>query len=286
MEFVHNLLDLLKIFVTDLQTSHPQRFVVDKCSSSIERKVPMFFLATDSPKYIPIISSYTKQFGIETIVMPQDRVEKGVTFTIKQGQKCPKGWYDMLLDDIILSFSDTLVAARHSTFTQSMPMPLMFDGASIKGIRGPIFCEVGDHGASIHKITATSGLFTCQVNSLSYLIFYLGKTMSCLEDMQTWLFRDNPSKTFTYSTDDDVNVQEVIHHMTVHFPDVELPDAFSAAVDFLNPPSRLGAETKGGWYGVKPRNTMTYGADSLSWFDKKFRGRTESCPTCTYFTVK
>jgi hypothetical protein len=104
--------------------------------------------------------------------------------------------------------------------------------------------------------------------------------------MQTWLFRDNPSKTFTYSTNDDINVQEVIHHMTVHFPDVELPDAFSAAVDFLNPPFRLGAETKGGWYGVKPRNTMTYGSDSLSWFDKKFRGRTESCPTCTYFTVK
>jgi hypothetical protein len=101
-------------------------------------------LATDTPKYIPIISNYTTQFGIETIVMPQDRVEKGVTLSIKQGEKCAKGWYDMLLDDILLSFSDVLIAARHSTFTQSMPMPLVFDRSN--GVPGPHFCEVGDSG--------------------------------------------------------------------------------------------------------------------------------------------
>lgn len=144
MNFVHNLLDLLNTFVLELQTSHPNRFMADACSRSMNDKRPLFFLATDSPKYIPIISNYTKQFGIQTIVVPQDRIKTGVTFAIKEGKKCVKSWYDMLLDDIVLSFSDVLVAARHSTFTQSMPMPLVFDRA--KSVKGPHFCEVGDSG--------------------------------------------------------------------------------------------------------------------------------------------
>lgn len=109
--------------------------------------------------------------------------------------------------------------------------------------------------------------------------------MTCLEDMRTWMFRDNPGKTFTYSTEDDNNVQEVIHHMTVHFPDVELPDAFSAAVNFLYPPTEPEPQGKRSWHGIKPQKTMTYGANSLTWFDMKYRGKTESCPSCAYFTV-
>jgi hypothetical protein len=144
MDFVHNLLTLIKTFIEELKTSHPQLFIPSKCSQSTTNKVPLIFLATDTPKYIPIISNYTTQLGIETIVIPQDRVEKGVTLSIKQGEKCAKGWYDMLLDDILLSFSDVLIAARHSTFTQSMPMPLVFDRSN--GVPGPHFCEVGDSG--------------------------------------------------------------------------------------------------------------------------------------------
>jgi hypothetical protein len=74
-------------------------------------------------------------------------MEKGVTFSIAKGYKCARAWYDMLLDDIILRFSDVLIAARYSTFTQSMPMPLIFDRAG--GKLGPHFCEVGDTGMSL-----------------------------------------------------------------------------------------------------------------------------------------
>ena len=152
---MYNLLDLLKKFVKALQTSHTQRFRPDECSQSTQRRVPLIFLATDSPKYIPLVANYTRQFGIETILMPQVRIEKGVTFTIRGGAKCAKGWYDMMLDDILLSFSDVLVAARHSTFTQSMPMPLVFDRNS--GMSGPHFCEVNDEGMTfswhVHRNT-------------------------------------------------------------------------------------------------------------------------------------
>lgn len=107
--------------------------------------------------------------------------------------------------------------------------------------------------------------------------------MTCLEDMRTWIFRDNPSKTFTYSTEDANDVQEVIHHMTVHYPDVELSDAFFAAVQFLNA-SQTEPISNRGWYRVQQSSKMTYGDDSLSWFDRKYRDKAESCTTCTHFT--
>lgn len=149
MEFVFRLVDLLKSFVDDLRISHPERFIVDRCSK--KGKVPLFFLATDSPKYIPIISNQSKEIGIDTVIMPQFRMEKGVTFSITNGSKCARAWYDMLLDDITLSFSDVLIAARYSTFTQSMPMPLIFDRA--RGRSGPHFCEVGDTGILLSCIS-------------------------------------------------------------------------------------------------------------------------------------
>ncbi|KAL3791132.1 hypothetical protein HJC23_000552 [Cyclotella cryptica] len=259
MEFVLHLVDLLKSFVDDLSNSHPERFIIDKCSKAT--KVPLFFLATDSPKYIPVISNHTREIGIDTIVMPQFRMEKGVTFSITKGNKCAQGWYDMLLDDIVLSFSDVLIAARYSTFTQSMPMPLIFDRAG--GRRGPHFCEVGDTGT----------------------------VMTCLEDMQTWLFRDAPQKIFTYSIGDGVDVKEVIHRMTVHLPDLETSSSFYRAVQFLNPVAESqtnmnDGQHRGWFYPVhKPRRTMTYGVDSLSWFDTKYR-KAPICPSCTHFTFE
>jgi hypothetical protein len=56
MEFVLRLVDRLKSFLDDLSNSHPERFIVDRCSKPA--KVPLFFLAADSPKYIPIISNH------------------------------------------------------------------------------------------------------------------------------------------------------------------------------------------------------------------------------------
>lgn len=97
--------------------------------------------------------------------------------------------------------------------------------------------------------------------------------MTCLEDMPAWLFRDNPDKTFTYSIDDTSDTQEVIHRVTVHFPDIQPPNAFSEAVEFINPTKKTAVQL----------TTVTYGENSLSWYDMKYRKGKESCPTCTRF---
>lgn len=121
--------------------------------------------------------------------------------------------------------------------------------------------------------SARQCLYFLQLNSQRLFNCIIGTTMTCLEDMRTWLFRDNPDKTFTYSIEDSGDIQEVIHRVTVHFPDIHPPDAFSEAVEFIHPTDRTAVQ----------RTTVTYGENSLSWFDMKYRKGKESCPMCTSF---
>jgi len=248
LEFVYNLIDLIRSFLESLQISHPERFVNNEVgggdcppsSSSWKTKPPLIFLATDSPKFIPIIANDTSLFGVKTIAMPQIRVETGVTFyQLKAGAKCLRGWQEMFMDSMLLSFSDVLIAARYSSFTQILPMTLVFDRGSKN--HGPRFCEVSD----------------------------TAKRMTCLEDVRTWLFRDNAQKMFSYSIDgENVTVDAVVHRLGTHFPDVVVPDKYSMAASFLDS-SKTVDRRHGG---------MVYGPT----FDPKYRGKL-ACPGCVDF---
>jgi hypothetical protein len=157
---------------------------------------------------------------VKTVILPQIRVpeNEGVTFKALQGagQKCLEGWQAMMSDMLLLSHADVLIAARHSSFTQSLPMSLVFDRK--QAIKGPHFCEVSDTGTS----------------------------MTCLQDLPTWLFRDDPSKIFQYSTTTTTTTQTnnneeeeeeqhmmVMHKMVIHLPDMKPTKEYSQAVQFL-----------------------------------------------------
>ena len=204
-EFVSNLIELIESFTEKLGISHPDRFLGkggEYCLSE-NKKSPLLFLATDSPQLIPFITNIT--FGLKSVVMPQIRVESGVTFyQLSSGEDCVKGWHDMLLDNILLSFSDVLIAARHSSFTQNLPMSLVFDRNN--NTPGPHFCEVSD--------TAQS--------------------MTCVEDKRTWLFRDDAKKLFSYTIANETEVA-VEHRKTVDLPGVKLTQEFKVALAYLKP---------------------------------------------------
>lgn len=180
---------------------------------------PLIFLATDTAYLIPVIqnASQTLFNPVETVVLPQYRLDanKGVTFMALEGSglKCLRGWQSMVSDMILLSHTDVLVAAKHSTFTQSLPMALVLhDGRS--------FCEASDTGNAI----------------------------TCMNDIETWLFRNDDSKTTTYSNSDDdggdgggVKVEatkRVVspHRVTLLLPDVTKPLEFDEAQTFLAEP--------------------------------------------------
>ena len=245
-EFVANLMDLLQLFLKQTEVEHSSRFA---------QRPPLLFLATDTAYLVPTVANVTQSFGVPTIVLPQIRVKakEGVTFKALQGagEKCLQGWEAMFSDMLLLSQADVLIAARRSSFTQSLPMSLVFDRAARMGTQGPNFCEVS----------------------------YSGTTMTCLEDISTWLFRDDDSKMFTYSTEDPASnsisrkndpesfknsasqasrPHSVVHKVLVHLPDVESPKEFDHAVAFLSSPERQG------------HTTHTYGKKR---FNPKYRNR-------------
>ena len=149
----------------------------------------------------------------------------------------------MLLDNFVLANSDVLIAARFSSFNQILPMRLVFDKGRNK--KGPHFCEVSD----------------------------TAKTMTCLEDISTWMFRDDANKKFTYALNSEVDEGEVVHRFMVQLPDVDAgnSEAFSKAQWYLNLTKeegffqRLKHEPSGG-------------------FNQKYRGDTTACDQhCTDF---
>ena len=229
--FVLNLVDVVHQFLED-----DRKLAMEKSESTV--KPPLIFLATDTASLVPVFANATLAFNVSTVVLPQIRVadNKGVTYSALKGagEKCLLGWRAMVTDMILLSESDVLIAARHSTFTQSMPLSLLLDRK--KQHRQPNFCEV--------STSATA--------------------MTCFQDLPTWLFRDDPSKVWNFVTtlSSKVNPKEVRHKAVVQLPEVDLPKEFAHAVNFLNEPSTLG--------NVDGPRIHTYGQNK---FNPKYRNR-------------
>jgi hypothetical protein len=171
---------------------------------------PLVFLATDTAYLIPVIQDLSKQYlHIETVVLPQFRLEanQGVTFDVLEGtgKKCLDGWQAMMSDMILLSYADILIAAKRSTFTQSLPLSMIF-------YRQKTFCEVSHNGM----------------------------TMTCIsERIQAWLYRNDPSRIRTYTIDKDTSNSppvDVAHLITVLLPDIDPPVEFTQAQEYLLKP--------------------------------------------------
>eukprot|EP00588_Corethron_pennatum_P033240 CAMPEP_0194342846 /NCGR_PEP_ID=MMETSP0171-20130528/94178_1 /TAXON_ID=218684 /ORGANISM="Corethron pennatum, Strain L29A3" /LENGTH=439 /DNA_ID=CAMNT_0039108763 /DNA_START=260 /DNA_END=1580 /DNA_ORIENTATION=- len=218
IEFVANITDLLHHFIGKVQADYPRRFD--------ENKTPLIFLATDTPRLVPDIMKSTESFGVPTIVLPQIRAKdnEGVTYEALRGKggDCLDGWRAMFSDAFLLARSDVVVAARVSTFTQSLPLSAVLEKSETA--LGPRFCEVSD--------TATS--------------------MTCMEDAAAWLFRDSGRGMITYSTEGGP-VEPVVHNVAVLLPDVELAEEFSVLINHLNERSFIHQQKK------EETFTYTYG---------------------------
>lgn len=98
------------------------------------------FVATDTPT---IVHTLQHSFGNVSVVsweQARPQIGSGVLFgeqgnVHRQGEDCLDGWANTFIDMMLLSFADVLIASRPSSFTQSLPMSLLY--ATEK-----TFCEV------------------------------------------------------------------------------------------------------------------------------------------------
>ncbi len=236
---------------------------------------PLLFVATDTAHLLPLIDKMASQ-GTEkddsgeneptqttpgmfdVVTWPQYRLPQnaGVTFDTLQGkgEECLQGWRSAMSDALLLSSVDMLIAAKRSTFTQSLPLTLGF-GRNHKEnysnrAKDAILADI-KHDKNLDNksmIRRNNGFSFCEVSESDFDV------VTCFADAKTWLFRGSNDKidqisqnasqgdprreeniwSFSVaeskSGDPDHQVQ---HKITVLLPDIDPPSEFNRAQDFL-----------------------------------------------------
>jgi len=216
-------------------------------------------IPTNAMYFRPNISTKHKETSLrpEIIIWPQHHLPRnaGVGFDALKGKgdSCLNGWKAAISDALLLSEVDVLIAAKRSTFTQSLPMTLGFDrnrndkNSSNKD-------KDDDDDKSKEKVTNRKQFSFCEVSELD------ATRVTCVTDAQTWLFRgeDNiyghangegdssyrtadariwtvaiPTTTNATEIQKKKEKQQVAHKITVLLPDIVPPEQFEEARDFL-----------------------------------------------------
>ncbi|MGK3749795.1 MAG: hypothetical protein ACI8RD_002092 [Bacillariaceae sp.] len=232
---------------------------------------PLLFIATDTAHFLPliekaIITNEEISLRPEIITYPQYRLPRnaGVGFDALKGKgdSCLDGWKSAVNDALLLSEVDILIAAKRSTFTQSLPLTLGFDrnrnrnDDMLDNISNKD--DDADHKSKKNITRINNKRFSfCEVSESD------ATSVTCVTDARTWLFRgeDNINghtdsfKVDGYRTTEDARIwtvaiptnttateiqkqqqqqqQYVAHKVTVLLPDIVAPKEFEQARDFL-----------------------------------------------------
>jgi hypothetical protein len=116
-------------------------------------KPPLVYLATDTESLIPLITAALDGI-IPVVTLPQDRPVDGVQFgsvgaVQTEGDTCLDGWKNTVMDMVLLSHADIVIAARPSSFVQSMPMIL-----SLANDEESSFCEFSFDATDVRCFTS------------------------------------------------------------------------------------------------------------------------------------
>ena len=115
---------------------------------------PLIFLATDAPSAKERIREEFAKTDIAVVFNSFDLNEMpGPSYLIKDGG-CLTAWESQLMDMVMLSLSDTVIAGRYSSFTQTMPLSLIFSDRRRNHQRNKYggdypYCELGRDAKSM-----------------------------------------------------------------------------------------------------------------------------------------
>ena len=289
--------------LTNIAMNHEKKSLGDG-KIEIDALRPLLFVATDTahllPKIEKLIESSNHDHNIprartlEILTWPQDRLPKnaGVTFDALQGkgQRCLQGWRSAMSDSLLLSQADVLIAAKRSTFTQSLPLTLGFDRNQKKSFSDTIFPATREIKveSSVTELQSKemairrNGRFTfCEVSESDFM------KMTCFADARAWLFRGEDDSS--YPSDKDVSeriwsfsianatsassgqndsIEPVEHKVTVLLPDVDPPTEFEQAREFLRRENTIELELSARDDNEMHESVFPYGRSKIN---KKYR---------------
>ena len=155
---------------------------------SLDLRATVLFVATDTPLMIRRLEELLND-SVKVVFWEQNHPSEGsgVLFgemgkVLRKGAECLSGWENSIVDMMILSHADIIVSARPSSFTQSLPMSLLFSKTNKKKNRA--FCELTLDARQIrcyHSIDE----WCCQ-----------GETSFSLEGIQRYEYLRMPIKAF------------------------------------------------------------------------------------------
>lgn len=113
----------------------------------------VLFLATDTPSVIDnvrkLLSKENELMAVDVVSVDQFRPAEGsgVLFGVqgkieRQNELCLQGWENTIMDMMLLSHADVLIAARPSSFTQSLPMQIVLATDEANRVVAHPYCEV------------------------------------------------------------------------------------------------------------------------------------------------
>lgn len=116
---------------------------------------PLLYIATDTSMMVQSFREYLKDI-MPVVDFPQQRAKEGegVMFGARghvnnEGRTCLVGWVNAMLDMMLLSHADVVVAARPSSFVQTMPMILAYAQSPETRVYDRPFCEVNSNATDV-----------------------------------------------------------------------------------------------------------------------------------------
>lgn len=131
------------------------RNVVDQLLQAGWGPSPILFVATDTPSMV--VSLRKLLDGAMKVITHNQKARQpgtGVMFgergkVVNTGKSCLGGWENSVIDMILLSHADVVVAARPSSFVQSLPMSLALSTPKESRKTSHSYCEFNPSGTAM-----------------------------------------------------------------------------------------------------------------------------------------
>ena len=161
-------------------------------ANSRHNNLPVLFLATDTESSIDTFSKLLSgRMNVISFDQARPEVGSGVFFgqsfhssASEQEELCLSGWVNTFVDMMLLSYTDVLVAARPSSFTQSLPMSLVLSKERTSRKTPTSYCEVDSHASRLW----------CFENSMEWCCS--GETDFSLAGIQRYDYLRMPDKSY------------------------------------------------------------------------------------------